>query len=124
MSWDYWTGTRVRVYRNLQNGLMSIQAQADGKWSVVGHVSHCAIANVTMKVSEAGQQRAIAQGQRNVHAWAEGDLIGQFPDWECTIPLFYHYLQTPTFVVKETGVAIASCPFLTVDGNRVLIRAG
>ena len=61
---------KVRVYRNLHNGLYSIQR--DGV--VLGHASRVALKRASFKVSEAGRQRVIREGKKNVHAFAIGEL--------------------------------------------------
>ncbi len=38
MEWSRYVGQMVRVYRNLNNGRISVQAYAEGDWRVVAHV--------------------------------------------------------------------------------------
>lgn len=61
---------KVKVYRNLHNGLYSIQRLG----RVIGHAQRVALTNTTFVVSEAGRQRVIREGKKNVHAFAQGDL--------------------------------------------------
>lgn len=69
--------TRVRVYRNLHTGTLSMQAYIPEKkgWRVVGHPDHVQLSNVKFVVREAGRQRVLKEKRKNVHAWIEGDLV-------------------------------------------------
>ena len=61
-------GQQVRVYRNLKNGLFSVQFGG----LVVAHLATVQLRGVLFKVSERARQRVLAQRQRNVHAYAIG----------------------------------------------------
>lgn len=65
----------VRVYKNLNNGKMSIQQ--NGK--VVAYTDSITLKNASFKVNEGGRQRVIRERQKNVHAYAIG-LIVSFTD--------------------------------------------
>jgi hypothetical protein len=65
---------KTRVYRNLNNGLWSLKQRIAGKWVVVGHCSACVIDGAEPFVSVKSRARCVAKGQREVHAWIEGDL--------------------------------------------------
>lgn len=61
-------GQQVRVYRNLKNGLFSVQFGG----LVVAHLATVQLRGVLFKVSECARQRGLTQRQRNVHAYAIG----------------------------------------------------
>ena len=61
-------GQRVKVYRNLKNGLFSVQFGG----LVVAHLATVKLTGVQFKVTETARQRVLAQRQRNVHAYAIG----------------------------------------------------
>ncbi len=61
----------VEVYRNLWRGGYSIRQ--GGK--VVAHSDYVVLLDAVFHVSEAGRQRILRTGVRNVHAWARGKLI-------------------------------------------------
>jgi hypothetical protein len=65
-------GQRVKVYRNLQNGLFSVQFGG----LVVAHLATVQLTGVVFKVTETARQRVLAQRQRNVHAYAIGTFRG------------------------------------------------
>lgn len=43
----------------------------------IRYVSAIELENVELKVSEAGRQRCIREGVRNVHAWVVGEIVRQ-----------------------------------------------
>ena len=58
----------VRVYRNLHNGMLSVQQCG----VVVAHVHSINLSSATFIVSEAGRQRVIRDKKKNVHAFVGG----------------------------------------------------
>lgn len=69
---------RVRVYRNLNKRCWSVKCFEPGHASynkVIHHAQSVELEGVTFIVSEAGRQRAIREGRRNVHAYAQGTLV-------------------------------------------------
>jgi hypothetical protein len=65
----------VEVYRNL--------ARRDGVWysvrqggHVVAHAQELMLNDASFVVHEAGRQRVLSSGRKNVHAWVRGTLIG------------------------------------------------
>jgi hypothetical protein len=73
-------GERVRVYRNLANGLLSVQSKIKGSWKVAGHAESLLLYDVDFKVSEKGRQRVITHKRKNVHAFVYGNL-GNISRW-------------------------------------------
>jgi len=68
---------RVFVYWNLHKGMWSVKAlEGPDKGRVIDRVRKLTLADVSGKVSEAGRQRVLREGRKNVHAGLVGDLIG------------------------------------------------
>lgn len=61
---------RVRVYRNLNNGLLSIQST--GGKLILAHCKSIRLVDAKFLVSEKGRQRVIANSRKDVHAYVEG----------------------------------------------------
>lgn len=61
----------VMVYKNLHNGKLSIR---QGK-HVVAHVDSILLTDVSFVVREAGRQRVISEGRKNVHAFVKGKVV-------------------------------------------------
>jgi hypothetical protein len=66
---------QVEVYRNLN--------RPNGPWfsvrqfgKVIGHVREAILLDATFVVHEAGRQRVLRTGHKNVHAWIRGTLVG------------------------------------------------
>ena len=112
---------RVQIYKNLHNGMWSIRCTRSKL--VIAHASYVVLSDVTFKVSEAGRQRVIREGKKNVHAFAEGilenwaghpykDRIAQTPQLTCAISytsfdgerfkVGYNPYRFPYFYVVET----------------------
>jgi len=67
---------RVDVYFNLHRRLFSVRAlEGENKGRVIDHVAKCAIRDARFVVSEAGRQRVIHEGVKNVHAYIRGERI-------------------------------------------------
>lgn len=72
----YNLGDKVRVYRNLNKGGWSILAMSgENKGRVVAHVDHVTLKSVDFIISKAGLARARASKVRNVHSYAQGELV-------------------------------------------------
>jgi hypothetical protein len=83
---DPFSATTVFVYRNLHRAVWSLIAN-DGpdKGKVVGHADHVVLDHARWRVNKLGRARAVATGQRNVHAGVIGILADTQPtdvDWE------------------------------------------
>jgi hypothetical protein len=70
---------KVFVYFNLHQKVWSIRAE-DGQYrgKVLAHARQVHLTDVVFKVSEAGRQRVLAEGRKNVHAGVSGELVGVF----------------------------------------------
>jgi hypothetical protein len=122
MDWNAHTGQKVRIYRNLNNGRMSIQSKSSGSWKVVGHVLNAVLQDMTFYVSESGRQRVIRDGCKNVHAWGEGILLGQIDESVyAPVDLSYNPYVNQSFIERGTEHAIATCKFLAVRENQVFV---
>jgi hypothetical protein len=118
LDWDAHTGCTIRIYRNLNNGRMSIQAKVSKSWKVVGHVTDAVVKDVSFKVVESGRQRVIQEQCKNVHAWGQGVLISQLePDIWAPVDLAYNPYAGSTFIERHTGREIRHCRYLVVRDN-------
>jgi hypothetical protein len=103
LSTDY-TGQQVKVYRNLHTGTLSVQAKVEGRWKVVGHCSNLSLVDVVFKVSQAGRDRVLREGQKNVHAFVVGVLesFDKEVSIETSKAISYNPYFANSFFVKET----------------------
>lgn len=90
---------KVEVYRNLQNGRLSIRQ----KGLVVAYADYVYLNEVEFVVREAGLKKVRGTGQKNVHAFAKGYLSepqpGIFAYDKCVT---YNPFKYDTFVIKTS----------------------
>lgn len=67
-------GQRVKVYKNLNNGLWSIKDAKSGL--VLGHSESVVLEGVKFSVGQKGRERVIKEQQKNVHAYVIGAYKG------------------------------------------------
>lgn len=116
--------TTVFAYRNLHRAMWSLRAE-DGphKGKVVGHTTDVRLLDARLKVSEAGRQRVLAEGKKNVHAGVVGKVApeGFAPeDFRSTLlsrKLNYNPYKAPTFTVDGLPVTEATLVHLAEDGK-------
>lgn len=63
-------GLKVRVYKNLHNGLFSVQH----KGLVIAHVEHVTLVGATFTVQPAGRAKVMATKRKQVHAFVNGTV--------------------------------------------------
>ncbi len=107
----------VRVYWNLRKNCWSVQH----KGVVINHVDSLLLKNVTFSVSEAGRQKVLREKQKNVHAFAKGELvmINQLRPLELNLQISYNPYKFGYFYNKITQEEIKTNS-LVYCGNRVL----
>lgn len=122
LDWEVFTGRRVRVFRNLQRKMMSVQVQPAGRktWEFAGHCSNLVLANVTFPVNERRRQYICeVRKKRDVCAWAEGDLVGEFSgELTADIPIAFNPFLHEYFFQKGTDLPILPCRTLVVRDNQ------
>jgi hypothetical protein len=109
-------GSTVRVYRNLRNGLMSVQTKVNGAWLVVGHVNAVLLENVTFKVSQPGRERVIKNKRKNVHAYVYGTLVEIDTEDVMQVAVKYNPYKYKTFVVDDTPIFAAKVAVVGTSG--------
>lgn len=106
---------KVDVYRNLNEGNFSIRSRDtdhfDGAYGrVVGHAKQVLVGGVKFVVQEGSRERAVEKGQRNVHAFVRGVMLGtgnlpgltedDVRHWD---QVTYNPFEQPDFVMVDTG---------------------
>lgn len=121
LDWDEWLGKQVRIYRNLNNGSMSIQGKLSQGWRVVGHVFDAVVMDVTFHIQEGGRQSVIRKGEKHIHAWGQGTLAAIAQDIYAPISLSYNPFTDSTFKERGTDHQIDRAKFLIVRQNLVYV---
>ena len=113
---------KVRVYRNLHTGTLSLQTYIKGKgWRVKSHPKSIYLLNAVFKVSEAGRQRVLKQRRKNVHAYIYGDWESASSPkvWEDWGEAYYNPYKTHCFIDKLTFEPIHEAPAAIVRPKRI-----
>ena len=108
-------GLRVRCYRNLNNGLLSVQH----KGRVVAHVESLTLAAATFQVQPAGRARVLARNEKEVHAFVTGTVTEGIT--ELPTRASYNPRRYATFTLSD-GTALLSAPMATLRDGAVFIQ--
>jgi hypothetical protein len=106
-------GQQVKVYRNLQNGLFSVQFGG----LVVAHLATVQLVGVTFKVTESARQRVLNCKQRNVHAYAVG-IFTNSAQPEATEAISYNpYRAGHFFRVQDEAPVYSAAAVVLSEGK-------
>lgn len=114
---------RVFVYYNLHKHVWSVKAlEGEHKGRVIAHSQRVLLANATGKVSEAGRQRVLREGRKNVHAGIVGTLVhlgreGFFPG----LPVTYNPYKYDSFVYKDSERVYSGSQFAYLTNKKVYV---
>jgi hypothetical protein len=94
---------RVFVYFNLHRKLFSVKAlEGENRGRVISHCDEIYLENVSFRVSEAGRQRVLKEGRKNVHAGVAGEWVQDGPTAATGQAITYNPYRYASFVVKST----------------------
>ena len=111
-------GQRVEIYFNLRLKCFSVRCQ--GK--VIGHTPSVILNNASFKVSEAGRQRVLATGQKNIHAVVRGELMALDTDCNPTgEQVTYNPFRYSSFVYKRDEKPIHSAASVLCIGRAIYL---
>lgn len=109
-------GLKVKVYYNLHKHCLSVQH----KGKVVAHVKHITLGDVHFRVSEAGRQRVLRTGQKNVHAFIIG-VVSR--DFDCStgenVEITYNPRLYKQFINKGTRKEIYGASCVLIEGKNI-----
>ena len=108
-------GQKVKVYRNLRNGLFSIQVNG----LVVAHVESVNLRQVVFTVSAAGRARVLRDKQKNVHAYAVGTYTATRTSGEQAVT--YCPYTAPHFYEKATAAPVYTAAAARIEAGAVFI---
>jgi len=115
---------RVIVYKNLRRGDWSIATvtgrDGTGRGKVLDHASSVMLANVTWHIQESGRLRVVRVGQREVHAWAIGDIVDAIPGGMSTREVTYNPYRCGQFTTRD-GAPIARSAYVEFNANKLAI---
>lgn len=107
-------GDLVDVYWNLHKHLYSVRSAETGR--VVAHThGPIVLADATFKVSEAGRQRVLSEGHKNVHAVVRGRVATATDSTADPIEVSYNPYKGPHFYERPTGLPMHAAATVTLD---------
>lgn len=122
--------TTVFAYRNLHKDLWSLKAMTGvHKGKVIGHADEVSLFGCELKVSDAGRERVLATGRKNVHAGIIGLMMGEDFDperWVDGLPqgvghrklkVSYNPYKAWRFNVAGEPINVADVVHLADDGK-------
>lgn len=139
---------KVFVYCHVRTGRLSIRAlEGSKKGLVIAHAEKLSMRDVNFSVSEAGRQRVLSEGRKNVHAGAVGHidaawglqprfddleqnellgigLGGVFKPMKRGSRVHYHPKESSTFVRRTDGAPVLRTKRLMIDGCGALTASG
>ena len=98
-------GTQVQVYWNFHRKCWSVRAAQSGL--VVAHLRFVFLDGCTFNVSEAGRQRVLAGGRKNVHATVRGTIASPTICGSIKLPpqsVRYNPYRAKTFEVYSSDI--------------------
>jgi len=111
---------KVAIYKNLHNGLFSVQCREGKDYGrVLAHVPCIRLHNVRFVVRERGRQRVLAERRKNVHAFVVGytdklaGMVAHYPPVE-PASVSYNPYKASTFV-NATGAPISRADIIRAD---------
>lgn len=103
----------VRVYRNLNNGKISIKQGA----LVVGHTDEAFLQNCRFLVSEPLRQKVLLEKRKSVHAYIEGMWSESVAVPKRHTAIWYNPYLTAHFRTVEINEICQMAPFVRVDAK-------
>lgn len=92
----------VSVYYNTHKKCWSIKY----KGKIIDHKKELLLANCSFHVSEAGRQRVIKSGRKNVHAWITGELLDA--EFKILAKISYNPYKFSQFMCNDKPIVTCS----------------
>lgn len=108
------TGLYVRAYKNLHNGLFSIQH----KGRVIAHVEEITLNNAGFAVQPAGRARVVATKSKVVHAFVSGTVCADIMALDSRAT--YNPYKAANFL-DASGSPLHSAPFVTLRAGGIYL---
>lgn len=109
---------RVRVYRNLNNGKISIKQGS----LVVGHTDSALMKDTTFLVFEKLRQKVLVEKRKSVHAYIEGFWVDSKPETGEGVGIWYNPYLTDVFRITGTDEPCEPASYMLVksDGSMTM----
>ena len=110
---------KVKVYYNLHKHTFSVQTKTPKGWRVTDYADRLNLTDVEFRVSEAGRQRVLKEGRKNVHAFVIGTLTDE--ELDTPVDVSYNPYKAGFFYRKDNGEAVHSASKVTLENRQVKI---
>lgn len=109
----------IRIYYNSHKGCFSVQDKVSRR--IVGHTHDIIVRNAKFIVQPAGRKKARATGQKNVHAYVDGERAGELPFApKDGVAVFYNPFVCDNFTLKGYGrLRQCSLPYTYEDAEEI-----
>lgn len=111
---------KVRVYRNLHNGLMSVQIFTPKGWRVAGHTADLDLKDVFFHVSQSGRNGVVKTGRKTVHAFIVG-IVTEFHEYDHSEMLEIKYNPMKDAQFHTLNFDIHAADFCSIRGCKVAV---
>lgn len=102
------------VYRNLNNGKLSLRGVDVHNRLVVDHTDRVLLTNCEFKVSESGRQKVIENNRKNVHATVRGE-VREFESTTLDTELTYNPFKFESFVTRDEHTPVHTAEKVCID---------
>lgn len=120
---------KVKVYRNLHNGKLSVMAHN----LVIGHADRVTLMSPCFSVMRGGRERCIREGRKNVHAFMHGTLfmVEGFEPYKGRklSPMVYQHKTDHRYQIEGETIRVTYNPykydtFVNADTEKPIIYEG
>ena len=113
-------GTHIDVYYNLHHDILSLRDHG----LVEAHAPAAFLSNVEFVVNQAGRERVVSEGRKNVHAFVRGDVRAIPPYAELAhlkpVAVTYNPYKFTSFVERATLAPIFGAKYVAVIDKQIL----
>jgi len=103
---------KVAVYYNLHKHTFSLQSRSkDSYGRVLEHTDHVILKNVKFTVREAGRKKVLDEKQKNVHAFAVGEVVSAVDTRATERAVSYNPYRGAYFYDKASGDAVSGAEY-------------
>lgn len=110
-------GKKVFVYYNLHKHVWSVKDVKTGR--VIGYTNRITLKDVEYKVSEAGRNRVLREGRKNIHAGVKGIVVDVELTHDAGIGITYNPYKYASFVEKETEEPVFTDDLVLMEDRKV-----
>jgi hypothetical protein len=114
---------KVKVYYNLHKHCFSVVSlEKENYGRVILHTQEITLTNAKFKVSQAGRERVLREGRKNVHAFVVGYVSAEFPSPNIDTEITYNPYKYASFVEKATEKEVGSAYAVKLSHRKIFAK--